>query len=163
MGRAGAGPGAAAVPLAPRGLCQDELWIHPGELAVPRGVRRAQSRAVGDVSPLPNSLSLPHVATGSRASPWSSPQHRQQLSWTLFWMFMGFQFTPSSEAAKPPSQGAGNPPRLARRPCVPAEEGFQSLASLSSWLRNSAFVRGSLPRLKNLQQIKILMGTYSVL
>lgn len=115
------------------------------------------------VSPVPGLLSLPRVAAGSRASLRSPPQQRQQLSRTLFWMFMGFQFTPGSEAAKPPSQGASNPPRPARGPCLPAEEGFQSLAGLSSWLRNSAFVRGLLPRLKNLQQIKILMGTYSIL
>lgn len=53
----------------------------------------------------------PHHPGGSRSHSGSPPWWRQQLSRTLFWMFMGFQFTPGSEAAKLPSQG-GVIPRM---------------------------------------------------
>lgn len=47
----------------------------------------------------------PHHPGGSSGRAPSPPCWRQRLAWTLFWMFMGFQFTPGPEAAKLPSQG----------------------------------------------------------
>lgn len=97
----------------------------------------------------------------------SPPWRRQQLSWTLFWMFMGFQFTPGSEAAKLPSQGASNPPRPASGPCLAAEEDFQSLARLSSWHGEGAWelclCQGLAPVTEKSAANKILMGTYCIL
>lgn len=102
----------------------------------------------------PRSLSFPrgsgvspHHPGGRSGRARSPPCWRQQLAWTLFWMFMGFQFTPGSEAAKLPSQG-GVIPR-GRPAAWPPVEGGPALGPLSSWC-----VRGSLPAPKNLEQIK---------
>lgn len=94
----------------------------------------------------------PHHPGGStRSLPW----WRQQLSRTLFWMFMGFQFTPGSEAAKLPSQG-GVIPR-GRSAAWPHVEGGSAVAPSPCGVGGSLgalLLRGSLPVPKNLEQIK---------
>lgn len=118
MGRASAGPGPAARPEPPASL-RARLPPSPGVWGS-HGVWMGFSSHAGGVlgakvcvPPLQHrdSGASPHHPGGSRSRSGSPPWWRQQLSRTLFWMFMGFQFTPGSEAAKLPSQG-GVIPRM---------------------------------------------------
>lgn len=111
--RAGPGPGPSAPPRA--SPAREGSGSGPGGFGVPWGL------CVGCLHPTPGLLHHPSphrprehrpaAAAAAAAALPSPPWRRQQLFRTLFWMFMGFQFTPGFEAAKLPSRGASNPPR----------------------------------------------------
>jgi len=156
--------------------CQGGLRTRPGASLGSRGVcvgaqlpcRGAPCPRAGLAAPLPPAPEHHPCRPGSRAAALGSPPRRRRpLPQTLFWMFMGSQFPPGSEAAELPSRGASNPPRPASGPCLAAQGDARPPAPLSSWHGEGAWelclCRGLAPVTKKSAANKILMGTYCIL
>lgn len=168
--RAGPGPGPSAPPGA--SPAREGSGSGPGGFGVPWGL------CVGCLHPTPGLLRRPslrrpreHRPAAAAAVLPSPPWRRQQLFRTLFWMFMGFQFTPGFEAAKLPSRGASNPPRsLAQgeRPLPWLQGGFQTTGpppprGLGRGLGKPCLCQGLAAVIEKSAANKILMGTYCIL
>lgn len=124
--------------------CEGGLWVRPhgvwGPVGAVCGVPASHPGVVRRPSPHRPREHRPAAAAAALPSP---PWRRQQLFRTLFWMFMGFQFTPGFEAVKLPSRGASNPPRsLAQgeRPLPWLQGGISNhRPASSSWLGEGAW------------------------